>query len=777
MRRIVLVGEPAMDEASEWLRTLPIGGLTVVAALDDASLESADLVWLRRAVPAKPRLTDWLHAGGRLLATHRASAVLSDLGVEPAFPVAIPLPTPLPAGFGLAGFGPHPLFSGLRDGAVAGPTAPPEPGAVWGYVGGSRPQVAGAVAVERHGFELRELTTLVWECAVGAGGVLCLGFEPSLDGESGARREAELVLANALVGDAIPHRERAGPVALWPKAGREALGRRAPASLLVVPADAWPASSLPLLDLTPTAGWTLAGRRALVSARPGLAAREVWAPPFRIMRDAAVRDALPCAPGHLAGDEIAGGLAVGGHRLLERWLAAADTPVVVWEIGGVDGVEIEAVWEVDLRRSWPFPDGAYGDLEFTVAADGASLVVEAAAGPRARFGVRGGRLEVAVPPGRPFLRVTCRGVTPLRIVAVAGVDSAELDRSIRVLERDGVGGLAAARARKAAQLQRYGTAFEAPDDLLARGFAWARQRGDEALIGVPAVGRSVLTPCPSGAGEGDWCFGARACAGAAALLVAGHRDPARELLKFLAQAQHPGGGIPASLPVGGLASAPDASSTLAFLGLAERLRAWTGDEEGLRRQGDPLARALAYLAEVGGLSPDERVLDALEAILDRTAATAIGALRGTAGAAPIPDGIQAHAIVEAAAAALRRGPGALLGAGAAPALLESVASLWGLEPDAPEAALGVAPSLPDGWNGTALRRLRVGRSLLDLELRRRPDAVVLRVAHLFGPRMVLTASLRGQVVDATVVDGEPLPASRARFETHDRHEVRFHLRG
>jgi hypothetical protein len=171
------------------------------------------------------------------------------------------------------------------------------------------------------------------------------------------------------------------------------------------------------------------------------------------------------------------------------------------------------------------------------------------------------------------------------------------------------------------------------------------------------------------------------------------------------------------------------------------------------------------------------VLDALEAILDRTAATAIGALRRTAGAAPIPDGIQAHAIVEAAAAALRRGPGALLGAGAAPALLESVASLWGLEPDAPEAALGVAPSLPDGWNGTALRRLRVGRSLLDLELRRRPDAVVLRVAHLFGPRMVLTASLRGQVVDATVVDGEPLPASRARFETHDRHEVRFHLRG
>jgi hypothetical protein len=449
----------------------------------------------------------------------------------------------------------------------------------------------------------------------------------------------------------------------------------------------------------------------------------------------------------------------------------------VWEVGGLDGVEIEAAWEIDLHRSWPFPDGAYGDLDFAVSADGACLGVETAAGPRARFAARGGRLEAIAEAGRALVRVSCRGVTPLRIVAAAGADPQELERAVRVLDRDGVAGLAAARARKAAQLERYGTAFEAPDDLLARGFAWARQRGDEALIGVPGVGRSVLTPCPSGAGEGGWCFGPRACAGAAALFVAGNRDPARELLKFLAQAQHPGGGIPATLPVGGLASAPNPSGTLAFLELAERLRAWTDDGEGLRRLRDPLARALAYLAELGGPAPDARVLDALEAILDRTASAAISELRAAALDAPIQDGIQAHAIMEAAAAALRRGPGALLGAGAAPALLESVVSLWGLEPDAPEAALGVAPSLPSGWQGFALRRLRVGRSLLDLEIRRRLEAVVLRVAHLFGPRMVLTASLRGQVVDATEVDGEPLPASRARFETHDRHEVRFHLRG
>jgi hypothetical protein len=131
--------------------------------------------------------------------------------------------------------------------------------------------------------------------------------------------------------------------------------------------------------------------------------------------------------------------------------------------------------------------------------------------------------------------------------------------------------------------------------------------------------------------------------------------------------------------------------------------------------------------------------------------------------------------VEAAAAALRRAPGALHGTGVAAALLDSVAALWGLEPDAPDAALAVAPVLPTGWDWCALRRLRVGRSTLDLELRRRRNGVVLQVAHLFGPRIVLTAGLRGQAVVSVEVDGEPLPAARARFETGGRHEVRFHL--
>jgi len=787
VRRVALVAsaggasalEQELDQILRWLGALPSHGVRRYRRLADVALEQSDALWVRGAADDDPRLLPWLRSGGRMLATHDGVLLSTALGLARDPPVAVPFPLPAPPGFGLAGFGPHPLFAGLRDGAVLTPIFDADSPGLRCYAG-RRPADATVVAVARRGLELDPDTVLAWEYTVGAGGVLCLGFHPSLTaGDSTRRRDAEVVLANTLVGDAIPHQERASPVPSWPAPGGQATGVESPEAVLAAPTDSWPASAAPALDLAPAAGWTHAGRRLLVRARAGGGRREVWAPPFRIMHDARVRDAITCAPGHVAADEMAGGLAIADHRLLERWIAAADVPAVAWEIGGQAGIEITAEWDVDLRRAWPYPAGSYGDLGFTVAADGRSLGVASAAGPRALFAVTGGSFVAAGGTDAPIVRVRCAGVTPLRIVAVAGIDIEELQRAVRVLERDGVRGLAEARARRAAQLERYGTAFEAPDEMLARGFAWSRQRGDEALVGVPGVGRAVLAACPRGASEDAWCFGTQACGAAAAQLIAGNRDPARELLKFLAQTQHPDGGIPAYHPLGGLASAPEAASTLAFLDLAERVLAWTGEVEPLRRLRGALAGALDFVARhpADGLLVHARTLDALEPLVDGVAAgRSIEILQARSAAAGGPTTVEAHAVVEAAAAALRRAPGSLPGTGAAPALLEAVASLWGLEPDAPDAALGLAPILPAGWSGYALRRLRIGRSLLDLELRRRPGAIVVRTAHLFGPRLVVTIDLRGVGVETTEVDDVALGGGRARFEAHARHEVRFLLR-
>ena len=790
MRRLALVaaaGSTAAEirelaELHGWLETLPSNAVMRHERLTDVPLDACDVLWVRGFGPSDfdARLREWLERGGRLLATGAAVRLASELGVarDTAGPIIFP-DSNLPS-FGLAGFGAHPLFTGLRDGALMAPAL----GADAPFIGyrGRWPVNAEVVAVARQGLDIDPDTVLAWEYPVVAGGILCLAFTPARadDADRGGSNDAEIVLANALVGDAVPHRERVAPARVWVPRGQRAISGGASGVshvMLRAPDDTWPAAQTAALELTPSAAWTHAGRRLLVRGRPG-GRREVWAPPFRIMREVSVRDAITCAPGHIAPDEIASGLALGGHRLQERWVAAADVPAVAWEIAGPAGVEVTAEWEVDLRRAWPYPEGAYGNLSFELADDGRGLAVVGDGGPRALFAVVGGRLTATeVVGGEPLVLVRCEGRTPLRVVAAAGTDADELQRSVRVLERDGVSGVAESRARRAEQLDRYGTAFEAPDDLLSRGFAWSRQRGDEALVGVPGVGRAVLCPCPRDASDDAWCFGTQACATAAAQLIAGNRDPARELLKFLVQVQHPSGGVPAHLPHGGLASAPEPAATVAFLDLAERLLAWTGDTDALRKLREPLRLALDFMARLpaDGLVVQARTLDALEPLVGGAADRALATLHERRAAHGGPSTVEAHAVVEAAAAALRRAPGSLIGTEAAPALLEAVASLWGLEPDAPDAALSLAPILPAGWPGYALRRLRVGRTLIDVELLRRSETVLVRTTHRFGPRLVLTIDLRGAGVMATEVDDVALASGRARFEAHGRHEVRFFL--
>jgi hypothetical protein len=73
-----------------------------------------------------------------------------------------------------------------------------------------------------------------------------------------------------------------------------------------------------------------------------------------------------------------------------------------------------------------------------------------------------------------------------------------------------------------------------------------------------------------------------------------------------------------------------------------------------------------------------------------------------------------------------------------------------------------------------LRRLRVGATMLDLRLRRRPGAIALRVEKIQGPRLRLTAALRARVpLTGLTLNDEPLGGSRAVFEIGSEDEVRW----
>jgi hypothetical protein len=103
----------------------------------------------------------------------------------------------------------------------------------------------------------------------------------------------------------------------------------------------------------------------------------------------------------------------------------------------------------------------------------------------------------------------------------------------------------------------------------------------------------------------------------------------------------------------------------------------------------------------------------------------------------------------------------------------ALGGLWGVIRHASNDELHLRPLLPAAWPGMALRRLRAGRTLLDLELRRRRGDLVARVHRLFGPRLVVTLEPRGCSFQSAVVDDVELYGGRARFEAADRHVILF----
>ena len=111
---------------------------------------------------------------------------------------------------------------------------------------------------------------------------------------------------------------------------------------------------------------------------------------------------------------------------------------------------------------------------------------------------------------------------------------------------------------------------------------------------------------------------------------------------------------------------------------------------------------------------------------------------------------------------------------AAMVLSPAIEGLWGVVPNAAEESLTVAPWLPPQWNRMSLRRLRVGRTVLDLELRRRPGQLIARVARQFGPGLQLRLAPRLEPAPVSVtVDDVPLGGTSAQFQVRDEHEVIF----
>lgn len=105
-------------------------------------------------------------------------------------------------------------------------------------------------------------------------------------------------------------------------------------------------------------------------------------------------------------------------------------------------------------------------------------------------------------------------------------------------------------------------------------------------------------------------------------------------------------------------------------------------------------------------------------------------------------------------------------------ILRELHGRWGAVPAA-GAALALTPAPGADRAAMAVRRLRVGQSVVDAEARRRFDRMSVRLQRRHGPALPVSVELAGPPPIAVSADDEPLPGKRAVVAVSDRHEVLF----
>ena len=419
------------------------------------------------------------------------------------------------------------------------------------------------------------------------------------------------------------------------------------------------------------------------------------------------------------------GLATMGRTVAHG--AALELPLAAWTLAPGTGGSAAAEWTVDLRRAWPEGEAGAGELEVQLSDDGARLLATSGdQGALGLFACRGGRMKAE--PVSGGVRVRCDGPGEITLAALGAVDPPDLDRTLDQLARRGLAGLARQRLQHDDQVVRGGAAVTlADDEPAAARFAAARHEADASLVELPGVGRAPLARLPDDAQLRPGVFRIRSAARTGlGLVAAGLREQARDTLRFVARCTERAGAVPFEVSLSGVIAAGDARDAGAFVHLAERHFAWTADTAVRDEVAGSVARArLVAIAGQDG--------------------------HGAGAGEPLPS--------------------------AGEVLRTMIEDAWGIEPDASGGSVRIRPQLPAGDARAALSRLRIGRTILDLRLRRRGPTAQLSVRKVMGPPLVVDCALPDLDADAVELDGVSLGAAHARFEATGEHEFIVHAAG
>lgn len=305
------------------------------------------------------------------------------------------------------------------------------------------------------------------------------------------------------------------------------------------------------------------------------------------------------------------------------------------------------------------------------------------------------------------------------MLMAAGTDGADLDRTLSHFERRGLPGIQSRRAQQVRLVREYGAQISTPDAAFDAAFAAARHQADARVTEIPRLGRAPTDI------HGN-CDVAAAITTATALLGAGLRDAAHDLLALLSLTQRRDGAVARTVQPIGVVEYGGLDAIDGFVRLAASYLAWSGESERAAR----FAGALVRARECG-----ER-------------------LRGSAASRPASPPADSSAPIAAT-------------------LLRGVVGLWGAEPAPAASGLVLRPALPDGWARADLKRLRIGRTVLELSFRRRFGRISVRVSRIQGPALPVSLTMGGPPPSLMAVDDVDLPGQRAVFEANGQHEVTF----
>jgi hypothetical protein len=253
--------------------------------------------------------------------------------------------------------------------------------------------------------------------------------------------------------------------------------------------------------------------------------------PFRVLMDSELRlegVAVIAREIRLTPDQVERTATTSRGPLTERWSTALDVPAMFWSVEAPETAELTMTWRTDLRRMWPYPAGACGDLCLTVDSDGRRVMVQAVGDPfRVVFVTDCGAFESLALDG-PAVGFTLRATGHCRLIALAGADEADWDRTVQMLD-DAASRDDDAAGQHARQLAAYATGSPRRS-LTSMRRSVGQGRMDECLAGTPGIGRSWSRAAghppraaPTAAGSA-WYFGRDACRTAMAQLAAGDRD-------------------------------------------------------------------------------------------------------------------------------------------------------------------------------------------------------------------------------------------------------------